>query len=170
MQVHMGDDPQARIERELTLLVRRAQKVHLRSEAPAEALDRAAYSILGTLHDEGPLRCGALADRFQLDASTVSRQVAGLVQAGLVVKEVEADDRRAWRLRLTRHGEDSLEATRSARRRIVRELLGSWSPQDRAVFAGLLEQFNAGLETGLAGSAPAYDRDRPVTEGQSRRS
>jgi DNA-binding MarR family transcriptional regulator len=154
MLVDVGGDPQARIERELTLLVRRAQKVHLHTEAPAEPLDRAAYSILGILHDEGPLRSAALAERFHLDASTVSRQVAGLVQAGLVGKEMDPADRRAWRLRLTRHGEQAFEATRSARRRILRDILGSWSAQDCALFAGLLEQFNAGLE---------------ITEGQSRR-
>lgn len=147
MQDDVASEPMERIERELTLLVRRAQKVHLRGPLPVEPLERAEYAILGVLHDQGPLRAGALAGRFLLDASTVSRQVATLVAAGLIVREADPEDGRACRLRLTDRGEESLASTREARRGVVRDLLGSWSEQDRAAFASLLERFNAGLDT-----------------------
>lgn len=139
-----------RIERELTLLVRRAQKVHLHTEAAAEPLERAAYGILGVVNDEGPLRAGTLAGRFRLDPSTVSRQAASLVAAGLMVREPDPDDGRACRFALTEHGRDALEATRAARRRVMRQLLGAWRLEDRDAFASLLERFNAGLDSELA--------------------
>lgn len=71
------------IEQELTLLVRRAQKVHLRGGPTEQVVERAAYGILAWLHDTGPLRSSELAAHFHLDASTISRQVAALEQAGL---------------------------------------------------------------------------------------
>ena len=42
-----------RIERELTHLVRRAQRVQLHTDGPVEPLERSAYTILGFLNDEG---------------------------------------------------------------------------------------------------------------------
>lgn len=135
-----------RVERELTLLVRRAQRVHLRTEGIKEPLERSAYSILGRLHDQGPLRPGTLAALFHLDASTVSRQVAALVSAGLVVRVADQRDGRARLLELTGRGRDVLEATREARRGLLCRLLAAWPQSERAAFAYLLERFNAGLD------------------------
>ncbi|SDP17817.1 DNA-binding transcriptional regulator, MarR family [Pedococcus dokdonensis] len=141
-----------RIERELTLLVRRAQKVHLHTDVSTEPLERAAYAILGVVNDEGPLRAGTLAGRFRIDPSTVSRQAASLVAAGLMLREPDPDDGRACRFALTEHGRDALEATRAVRRRVMRQLLGAWPQEDRDAFASLLERFNAGLNSELASS------------------
>ena len=137
------------IEQELTLLVRRAQKVHLRGGPTEHVVERAAYGILAWLHDAGPLRPSALAAHFHLDASTISRQVASLEQAGLITREPDAEDRRACRLRPTEHGRTVLTTTRAERRGVVRELLQSWSPEDLANFASLLAAFNAGLDNHL---------------------
>jgi len=126
------------IEQELTLLMRRAQKVHLRGGPSVPVVERAAYGILAWLHDAGPLRSSDLAAHFHLDASTISRQVASLEQAGLVTREPDAEDRRAFRLRLTEHGRGVLTTTRAERRGGVRKLLRSWSPEDLASFAHLL--------------------------------
>ncbi len=146
-------DPQAvsveRIEQELTLLVRRAQKVHLRGAAAEQVVERAAYGILGWLHDTGPLRPSSLAAHFHLDASTISRQVVSLEQAGLITREPDAEDRRACRLRVTERGQRVLSTTRAERRGVVRDLLHSWSPEDLASFASLLAAFNAGLDDHL---------------------
>ena len=47
-------------------------------------LDGAAYGLLALLQDAGPLRASDLVTRLGLDKSTVSRQVASLVELGLV--------------------------------------------------------------------------------------
>jgi DNA-binding MarR family transcriptional regulator len=150
------------IERELTRLVRQGQKVHhhLESqhlESQDQPLDRAAYSILGALQEQGPSRLGAVAARFHLDASTVSRQVATLERQGLLVREVDPGDRRACRLRLSPEGERALDRTRAGRRRLLHDLLDPWTEGDLEVFASLLQQLNAGLDReldhGSAGTA-----------------
>ncbi|AXB46157.1 MarR family winged helix-turn-helix transcriptional regulator [Prauserella oleivorans] len=148
------------IEQELTLLVRRAQKVHLRGGPTEQVVERAAYGILAWLHDTGPLRPSALAAHFHLDASTISRQVASLEQAGLITREADTEDRRAFRLRLTERGRDVLTTTRAERRGVVRKLLQSWSPEDLANFASLLAAFNAGLDKHLASDPNSTERSQ----------
>lgn len=148
-----------RIERELTHLVRRAQRVQLHTDGPVEPLERSAYTILGFLNDEGPMRNGALAARLYLDASTVSRHVASLQQAGLVTREADPEDGRACRLRLTSAGRRAVAGTRQVRRNAVRELIGSWPIDEQDTFAALLERLNAGLDgrvtEAMAGGAPS---------------
>ncbi|MGK2868675.1 MAG: MarR family winged helix-turn-helix transcriptional regulator [Mycobacterium sp.] len=150
-----------RIEQELTLLVRRAQKVHLRGVLAEHVVERAAYGILAWLHDTGPLRPSALAAHFHLDASTISRQVAALEQARLIIREPDAEDRRACRLLLTEHGRKVLTTTRAERRGVVRELLQSWPPEDLANFASLLAAFNAGLDNQLSPSHDTPEESQP---------
>lgn len=144
------DAPAARVERELTQLVRRAQRVHLHGDEGPQPLERAAYTILGRLYDGGSCRLGALAESFGVTPSTVSRQVQALVSLGLVRREADPEDGRACRLELTAHGRDALTRTRALRRRMVRGLLATWSEQDVACFARLLEQFNHGLTEAVA--------------------
>lgn len=156
-------EPLDRLERELTRLVQRAQRVHLHAAGTGQPMERSAYLILGRLSDEGPLRNGALAALLGLDASTVSRHVAALQQSGLIVREADPEDGRACRLRLTNSGQRALAATRKARRGLVRELLGSWPVDDQATLAALLERLNAGLDARLAGAQTGD----PPPSGQS---
>jgi len=86
------------IEYELMRLVRSAEQAHRRMMADGPAghqLERAAYRILAYLVETGGVRLSALADLACVDLSTASRQVAALEAQGLVVREVDAADRRA---------------------------------------------------------------------------
>lgn len=134
-----------RVERELTFLLRQAQKVHLHDAAGPRLLDRSAYTMLGHLHDQGPSRPTDLADAFRLDLSTVSRQVATLQAAGLVRRHQDPADRRAFLLATTPAGADALRRTRAHRRQRLREVLASWPETDVDLLADLLERFNADL-------------------------
>lgn len=161
MQRRPPEPPQGqhgRIEEQLSALTRRTQRVRLHTEQGPRPLERALYSILGRLHDLGPLRSGVLASDLHLDPSTVSRHVAALTEEGLVVREQDPADRRACRLRLTEAGHRSLTVTRTARQSVVRDVLASWSDSDRERFAALLEKFNQGLEKRLADESGAATR------------
>lgn len=150
----MSDDALDRIERELTLLVRRAMKV--RVDVPGhdgQSLDRSSYAILARLHHCGPSRLTALAHAFDLDVSTVSRQVQALGQAGLVERATDPGDRRAALLTLTEAGRDVVDASRARRHQRLVAVVDRWPSEDRDVFARLLEQFNADMT--LAGPRPA---------------
>lgn len=143
-----GDDQAVReIERQLAALGRRIDQMRY-APAPQSGpgLDKVAYRVLARLIDQGPQRATSIAAHFGLDESTVSRQVESLVAAGLVERERDAADRRAYLLRPTAPGRRYLADARRARRDFLTELLAEWTPEDRATFADLLARFNADLE------------------------
>ncbi|MDQ4091937.1 MAG: MarR family transcriptional regulator [Actinomycetota bacterium] len=138
--------PLEQVEEELTLLVCRAQPVHLHNEGgDLRLLERSAYNVLGRAHDEGVVRLSELAATFMLDTSTVSRQVAALQATGLIRRDPDPSDRRAALLKVTPTGRDVLERTRAQRRRILHDVLATWPIRDVELFAGLLARFNADL-------------------------
>jgi DNA-binding MarR family transcriptional regulator len=77
------------IEQQLTVLLRRGNRVPLSTDDGDIALDRSAYGILCRLADEGPQRLGVLAGAFKLDPSTITRQVQQLVEHGLTRRETD---------------------------------------------------------------------------------
>jgi DNA-binding MarR family transcriptional regulator len=141
----MGEARQ-QIEQQLTMLFRRAQRVHIMGSQAGVDLDRSAYAILCRLDDEGPQRLGALATVFGLDPSTITRQVQSLERAGLAERSTDAHDRRVSLLALTDSGLDAIHATRQHRRGQLNELLSDWPDEDVHAFATLLERFNGNLD------------------------
>jgi DNA-binding MarR family transcriptional regulator len=149
----MGD-ARTRIEQQLTMLFRRAQRVHITGSHAEIELDRSAYAILCRLDDEGPQRLGALATAFGLDPSTITRQVQSLERAGLAGRSTDARDRRVSMLTLSESGRQAVQATRQNRRDQLKELLTDWSEEEVETFATLLERFNLSLDRlGAARSA-----------------
>lgn len=144
-----------RVERELTLLVRRGQKVHLHDQGGLRVLERSAYTVLGRIHDDGPLRLSDLAAAFALDLSTLSRQVTALQAAGLIRRDRDPADRRAWLLAATPAGRDAVQRTRALRRRTLNDVLATWPGHDVEILADLLERFNVDLSNHTDGAVPA---------------
>lgn len=141
------DTAHKRIEQQMTVLLRRVQRIHLSTSVGEVNLERSAYGILCKLADEGPQRLGALASAFGLDPSTITRQVQALEEIGLASRQTDPSDRRASILDLTTPGREALEQTRSHRRARLREALGEWPERDLSDFARLLQQFNASLDS-----------------------
>ena len=83
------------IEQQLFTLLRRSQAIHVTTRSGETELDRSTYGILCLVADEGPQRLGAIATRFRLDPSTITRQVQAVVRLGLAEKAVDPADRRA---------------------------------------------------------------------------
>ena len=98
----------SRIEQQLTVLLRRVQRIHFSTSSGDIDLDRAAYGIMCRIADDGPQRLGALAQAFGLDPSTITRQVQSLEQAALVVRSTDPSDRRASLLDLSEEGRSVL--------------------------------------------------------------
>ena len=142
----MDEDVLAQLEREVTVLLRRAERVRLgAAERAGSSLDRSGYLLLLQLSEMGAVGVTALAQRLALDASTITRQIARLVDTGLVLREPDEEDRRAVRHRLTPAGRRELANLRQARRDLFSELLEDWSEEDRERFSRLLVRFNDSL-------------------------
>ena len=87
----------------LRMATRSVNRLYDRALSPA-GLRVTGYSILSRLAEEGPLSVGELAGRLALERTTCTREVAPLVDAGLV-EDAAGPDRRRRLLRLTGPGE-----------------------------------------------------------------
>jgi DNA-binding MarR family transcriptional regulator len=127
----------------------------LKMTVPVEpGLDRSALMLLIPLLHQGPMRLRDLADAKGADPSTVSRQAAQLVRAGLVSSEADPSDGRARRLALTEEGRATCRRMSQARGAAIAEALCAWSDRDLSTFAELFREFNACVE--------AYQQGRPT--------
>jgi DNA-binding MarR family transcriptional regulator len=140
------DAASKQIEQQVTVLLRRVQRIHLMTSSGEVNLERSAYGIMCKLADEGPQRLGALATTFGLDPSTITRQVQALEEIGLAHRTTDPSDRRASILDLTPTGRATLDQTRSHRRTRLQQALADWSESDREDFARLMLQFNLSLD------------------------
>lgn len=140
------DGANQQIEQQMTVLLRRGQRIHVFTSSGPMDVDRSAYGILCRLADEGAQRLGTLAAAFGLDPSTITRQVQALEKAGLATRRADPADRRAFILQLTGDGLQVLNRTREYRRHRLDEILSDWSEGDREMLASLLTKFNKSID------------------------
>jgi DNA-binding MarR family transcriptional regulator len=132
-----------RLEREIALLLRRSRAISARLAGELHPdLDGAAYGLLALLQDAGPLRASDLVTRLGLDKSTVSRQVANLVDLGLVDRAADPVDGRAQVLTPSAEGSARLARIREARRARWEADLNDWPAADVAALGELLGRLN----------------------------
>jgi DNA-binding MarR family transcriptional regulator len=105
-----------------------------------------AHIVLARLATEGPLRAGELAELIQSDPSTVSRQVASIVRAGLVQRQADPEDGRASLLMLTEAGREVYRQQLEVRTRHMALMLQHWSEQDCRQLAHLLARLTDDFE------------------------
>jgi len=139
------DKPTDLIEYETMLLGRH---VHMspRGRRNSGNLERSAYILLSRLRMEGPMSIGQLSDAFGLDASTLNRQTAAMMRAGLVERIPDQGGGIARKFRITQEGERSLEAERAEIVGGLDNVLKDWTPEEVATFAACLKRFNTDIE------------------------
>ena len=98
--------------------------------------------MLSLAQDAGPLRASELVTRIGLDKSTVSRQVAHLVDLGLVDRAADPVDGRAQVLTPSAEGSARLTRVRDVRRARWEDDLSDWPASDVATLADLLHRLN----------------------------
>ncbi len=145
-----------RLQHEVALFARRAEQTRTggvdKSRTP---MDRAAYLLLNRLDHEGPMGVKALADGMGIDSSTVTRQVAPLVDSGLVKRTSHPEDGRAVVLALSPRGESRLAEVRAFRSGLMAEVTGGWTDAERRAFTDLLARFNTALSHRHQATAPS---------------
>jgi DNA-binding MarR family transcriptional regulator len=140
----MARDPLDVMDREVVHFVRLAETVRLgAAEAVGSTLDRSAYLLLLTVADERGMTATRLAEALHLDISTITRQVAPLLTAGLLDRV--AGPGKGAMLRVTPAGVREVRRVRKARQALMAELTADWTDAERAEFAGLLQRFNGAI-------------------------
>lgn len=135
------------LERELTVLLRRARanQGEMAREVHPD-LETAAYGLLVRLDECGRQRATELAGYIGVGKATMSRQLRALEELGLVTREPDPADGRAWLVDLTEEGRSRVKRVRDARRARYAGRLAHWDSDEVIELARLLNQLNRGLE------------------------
>ncbi|MGC0419575.1 DNA-binding MarR family transcriptional regulator [Embleya sp. AB8] len=120
--------------------------------------------LLAYLAMDGPRRVTDLAAMTYLDVSTVSRQIASLVQRGLVERRPDPNDGRGTLLAVTDEGNQAFEIYRRRRQAELDRVTRDWSTDERETLITLLGRFNDDLERE---QAPSRDTAPGAPEGRS---
>ncbi|MCX4094307.1 MarR family winged helix-turn-helix transcriptional regulator [Nocardia sp. alder85J] len=131
------------IEEQLLVALRRGRRVAREAaEKVHPGLEPAAYAFLVRLDAVGPSRPSDLAAYFHIGKATAGRQLTALQALGLIARQPDPEDGRAYLLDLTPDGRQRLSACRADRQRSLRERLGAWPEADLATLAALLVRLN----------------------------
>ncbi|NJQ00555.1 MarR family winged helix-turn-helix transcriptional regulator [Streptomyces zingiberis] len=148
------------LQHQVAVFARRAEQTRLGGVGQVRnSMDRAAYLLLNRLDREGPTGVKALAAGMGIDSSTVTRQVAPLVDTGLVKRASHPEDGRAVVLELSPRGRARLNDVRFSRRRLMELLTEDWTEDERTDFCALLTRFNAALSARHTTVTAAASRD-----------
>ncbi len=110
----------------------------LRAGSATESLSPAQSGVLATLERTGPCRPGDLAAAEALNPTMLSRVIKHLESAGLVQRDPDPADGRAYLVRATREGRRLVRRLRAHRRELVGERLDELSPEHvRLIMAAL---------------------------------
>jgi len=142
-----ADQEYLSLERELTILFRRARanQGEMAREVHPD-LESAAYGLLIRLDECGRQRATELAAYIGVGKATMSRQLRALEDLGLVAREPDPADGRAWLVHLTAGGHERVRKVRDARRARYVSQLNHWNRHEVAELARLLGQLNRGME------------------------
>ncbi|MER7454462.1 MarR family winged helix-turn-helix transcriptional regulator [Nocardia beijingensis] len=133
-----------RLTFELSLLSRHFPATLLRR--PGFQLDRSAYLILTRLELDHPLSLRELSEAFQLDVSTINRQVGAMRKQGLVERVPDPDGGIARKIRASTKGLELLAADRKQSRQGIGAVVAEWTEDDIDLFSRLIARFNQSVE------------------------
>jgi MarR family transcriptional regulator, lower aerobic nicotinate degradation pathway regulator len=107
-------------------------------ETGALGVTNRQYGILFVLRHRPGIDQISVANLLGLDRSTTGMVLKKLEEDGLVVRSVEAHDRRRHSLELTRSGKTLLAQLAGPARRAQERLLAAFTPRERLLFLALL--------------------------------
>ena len=143
--MHVNDPyvPQTPVEGVLHAFTRIGRR--LKAKQPGDTIDHSAHLVLFVLRCNGALRLSDLAARMEIDASTASRHVRSLEQAGLIQRSADPDDGRAFRVELTERGTEEWETAAKRRMEVLTQAMEGWTDSDIETFERLMTRFADGV-------------------------
>jgi DNA-binding MarR family transcriptional regulator len=159
MMEQLVADGTSRLADELTRFVRLGARAKGMLNASDLGAEFSALMLLFPLRHLGPMRVTDLAEVKQADPSTISRQVAQLVKAGLARREADPVDGRASRLAVTDTGLAACQQLHEARHALLSQALSDWPPERITAFADLFTEFNSSVEALVRRDPAATSRE-----------
>jgi DNA-binding MarR family transcriptional regulator len=141
----ISPDLASRLRLDISRMARR-----LRQEAGAE-LSPSQTAALATIERHGPLTPSELAERERVQRPTVTRVLARLEEAGLVVRAGDPQDRRSSLVSISDDGRALLDAARARKDAFLARRIDALEPADREALeraAAILERMLSMPEEG----------------------
>ena len=108
---------------------------------------RAQWKVLFRLHRQPGLRQIELADILDVEPITLSRIIDRLEEAGLVVRQADPADRRAWRLEVTDKALPLIGKLRALADELMAEAFAGLTEQELELMRGKLTKIRDNLAT-----------------------
>ena len=137
MRTIPAPDLASRLRLDISRMARR-----LRQEAGA-SLTPSQTATLATIEHHGPLTPSELAERERVQRPTVTRVLARLEEAGLVVRAADPQDRRCSLVSISAEGSELLDALRARKDAFLARRIDALEPADREALdraAAILER------------------------------
>ena len=156
-----ADDQTTGIDAVYAELERVSRRAVARARARSAPLSFVEHSRVTFIASHPGCRAIDIAADFSLNRSTVSRQLAGLVELGLVTTVGEeapagsAETRRGQVLALTPRGDELLARSVDANRAALAERLGGWRADEVEQLAASLHRLNSAFGDGAPGGQDA---------------
>jgi len=110
-----------------------------------EGASLARTRVLLMIERQGSAKAADIAELFGLAPRTVTDTLDGMERQGLIRRDSDPKDRRVKRLSVTEAGRRALSATEPVRRDLVKQIMGSLTPEERAEFARILAKLEAAV-------------------------
>lgn len=138
------------LEHEVGVMIRRVRRViGERARTVHPDLQPASYLILSHVAQSGPVRASTLVELFDIDKGAISRQVGHLLELGLLRKEPDPADARAWLISLTDEAQSRMSDVSDHRRKLLDENLADWDAAELEAFVADLTRYNRALNRGV---------------------
>jgi DNA-binding MarR family transcriptional regulator len=121
-------------------------RLNRRLRSAGGGLSHGLLSALSTLAKHGPLRLSDLAQIEMVSAPSTTRLVAELESKGLVSRQSDPDDGRAYLISITTAGEGALSSTRSRRAQTLTDLMSKLDDNQRAAITDAMPVLEQLLE------------------------
>lgn len=133
------------VAEELRTLIRTGRQLAHRQTQITEGVPAALVTLLSVVVRGGPIRLTALAEQQHVDTSVVSRQVAELIERGLVERTCDPQDARAQLVVATEDGHALASQVRRRRAELAAACLSDWDEADVGKLRTLLARLNHDL-------------------------
>ena len=111
-------------------------------EMSASGLSLTRTKVLRRLHEQGPARQSVLAADFELSPHSITDIVDGLERQGLAERQPDPADRRAKLVAITDAGQSTLDVANVTRERLLTQIFGALTQDDRAALLRLLDRLD----------------------------